>query len=286
MMKKTKRPTKLQSRLFLLIGAVTAISALMIGFAVISLLRIRQEAQVMYLQSQNLDGAFEAITYIQQIDLAQNNMLTRRDDSGLDTHDVYSSNFDLYLQEAALDADTTEEKNTLELLSEEKSNYDQMFNKALGDIAKGPESINNQQFEELRQNVKQSTLSMYEHLYELIKSDTNQMVLARTRAAKRASLLMQSGIVALALFGLVAFVAVLAISRTVYQPILYIDEAIRRMRQGDFDPTAIEELAKRPDEMGKLASVFLDMARAVSDRKKNLIDQADELRAQIEKLSR
>jgi DNA-binding response OmpR family regulator len=61
-----------------------------------------------------------------------------------------------------------------------------------------------------------------------------------------------------------------------------VTEAAGAVERGDFDPDSLAEVAGRPDQLGRLARVFQQMAREVRAREQRLQEQVQRLRIEID----
>lgn len=68
----------------------------------------------------------------------------------------------------------------------------------------------------------------------------------------------------------------------IIRPIERLNRASQEIQTGQFEPESLEPTAARPDELGKLAKLFLDMALVVSSREQSLAEQVTFLRAEMQ----
>ncbi len=88
-------------------------------------------------------------------------------------------------------------------------------------------------------------------------------------------------IITMALFtGLGAIIFLVA--RQLVEPIRAITTAVTQLETGKFEPSSLDKVAKRRDQLGKLAELFQKMAREVASREAALKAQVEELKIQID----
>ena len=279
---KTKQRTNLQSWLFILNGIVAIVSALAISVSILYLLQMQQETQNMFLQIEKLEAAYQAETYLQKMDLSQRALLDRFDENGQSTFEEYNALLDSFLAREYIASTLPQEKQLLGDLRLEKEKYDQLYTSALSEYEKGKANIEYPLYSDLRENMYQSTEMLYAQMRQLLDLNNNLTQAANAEAVGYAQALMQIGMGAFVLFVVISLVVVVLVSSRVYQPIFHISAAITALRQDRFDPEALEILARRTDEMGKLAEVFLDMAADISTRWEDLTSQIEAFAMQKE----
>jgi len=71
-------------------------------------------------------------------------------------------------------------------------------------------------------------------------------------------------------------------SRRVTRPLARMKEAANAVEKGEFDPESRKGISRRRDEMGKLATVFTQMAQQVKAREQRLKDQVEALRIEVD----
>jgi methyl-accepting chemotaxis protein len=86
---------------------------------------------------------------------------------------------------------------------------------------------------------------------------------------------------ALPVFLLLVILAILTIYQQINQPLEALTRASEDLQEGRFDPTQLEKLALRTDEIGAMTREFLTMATALQHHTSKLQLEADEIRAKI-----
>jgi HAMP domain-containing protein len=89
---------------------------------------------------------------------------------------------------------------------------------------------------------------------------------------------------ALVLFLLLAFAAGRITSSQVTSPLQNLIDAALALKDGQFDARSLEGLARRSDEIGKLAQSFISMAQQSDARLARLLLEADEIRTKLEQI--
>ena len=272
---KSRQRTNLQSWLFILNGIVAIVSALAISVSILYLLQMQQETQNMFLQIEKLEAAYQAETYLQKMDLSQRALLDRFDENGQSTFEEYNALLDSFLAREYIASTLPQEKQILENLLLEKDNYDEFYTNALSEYERGRKNIEYSLYADLREGMQQSTETLYAQMSQLLDLDNELTLAANAEAVHYAQVLMQIGLGAFVLFIVISLVVVVLVSNRVYQPIFHISAAISALRQERFDPEVLEALARRTDEMGKLAEVFLNMAAEISTRREDLTSRIE-----------
>ncbi|MEO0012495.1 MAG: hypothetical protein RLZZ535_884, partial [Cyanobacteriota bacterium] len=83
------------------------------------------------------------------------------------------------------------------------------------------------------------------------------------------------------LVGGVAVLASLLLSRQLVKPIRVLIKAEKALQKGDFEPEMLAKVSRSQDDLGRLAYVFLQMAKEIKNREQNLKSQVKELRVEI-----
>ena len=71
-------------------------------------------------------------------------------------------------------------------------------------------------------------------------------------------------------------------SRRVTRPLARMKEAAIAVENNDFEPEMLKGIVRRRDEMGKLATVFTQMAQQVKLREQRLKNQVEALRIEVD----
>lgn len=132
----------------------------------------------------------------------------------------------------------------------------------------------------LRQNAQlmSETKAATDEIYAVIETDLEAL-----KAAADFAYLASLGIGAAALGLFLAFsvFAAMTITRSINAPMVTLIDAARSIEQGAFDPQPLQDLAKRTDEIGRIARSMLEMAQSVDDRRAALTAEAADLRAKL-----
>ncbi|MEW5869003.1 MAG: hypothetical protein AB1894_06980 [Chloroflexota bacterium] len=75
--------------------------------------------------------------------------------------------------------------------------------------------------------------------------------------------------------------AALTISHQINQPLILLADELKHIQENNFNPSTLDKLTKRQDEMGYLAREYLQMASAVQNRQAMLQQEAEEIRGKI-----
>ena len=77
----------------------------------------------------------------------------------------------------------------------------------------------------------------------------------------------------------------LAVTTWLIKPILRLNNAAKQIEDEEipFEPEKIENIAKRPDEIGQLAGMFREMAEHIYAREQNLKDRVKQLHKETDK---
>jgi methyl-accepting chemotaxis protein len=88
-------------------------------------------------------------------------------------------------------------------------------------------------------------------------------------------------LLALPIFLCLVILGILTLYNQIDQPLETLSHASEDLLDGRFDPTQLEKLALRNDEIGAMAREFLTMATALQRHASNLQQEADEIKAKI-----
>ena len=108
--------------------------------------------------------------------------------------------------------------------------------------------------------------------------------IAHVQAVVTRQLVAASGVAAAVL--LLGVLASLLLSRRVTEPVTRLTEAAAAVETQAFEPGRLAPVARRTDELGRLARVFERMAREVVAREKHLAQQVQSLRVEIDQVKR
>lgn len=206
-----------------------------------------------------------------------------------------------YLGQEELDALGKRADNLIESLQLERPEQDQAALKALAsrkaeltqltgqfleavdteDEKEDPEEQDWTTVEEMNQDVDALMGQIYTATAEINSRGVAQLDSIQNESTMMAFLTLISAIVAVALFIILALIVAWLIYRQIILPTNQLALVTQKMRDGEFHPEDIENLARRDDEIGKLAAEFIRMADGIAQRKSKLQQEADEIRARI-----
>lgn len=206
-----------------------------------------------------------------------------------------------YLGQEELDALGKRADNLIESLQLERPEQDQAALKALAsrkaeltqltgqfleavdteDEKEDPEEQDWTTVEEMNQDVDALMGQIYTATAEINSRGVAQLDSIQNESTMMAFLTLISAIVAVALFIILALIVAWLIYRQIILPTNQLALVTQKLRDGEFHPEDIENLARRDDEIGKLAAEFIRMADGIAQRKSKLQQEADEIRARI-----
>jgi nitrogen fixation/metabolism regulation signal transduction histidine kinase len=135
--------------------------------------------------------------------------------------------------------------------------------------------------EGVNQDVDSLMSQIYATLTEISSRGVDQLDSTQNESAMMALLTLISALAAVALFIILALIVAMLIYRQIILPTNQLALVTQKLRDGEFDPKDVENLARRDDEIGELAAEFIRMAGGITQRKNKLQQEADEIRAKI-----
>jgi len=276
-MKTWFRRLSIQNRLFAVFGIIILICTLAVGFNLLNTVQVGAQNEILDSLFRKVRNYYKAQNLLQQMDLAEKSFVAQGYDSYVDDFDNYSTQMEVFIRQALIEAESATEKNTLVALQKTLQAHVGNF-RAIGPAV----------YEEDWDAVDQQQGTLYEEVYDLneqinaileesytVFDDTDTL-----QTITQFGAILVSG-VALIFFVILALVAALVLNSQVNRPVQQLTEAIAAIETGQFDPAALQKLTERQEEIGHLSRAVIDMAAAIQQREQALQQQADDIRAKI-----
>ncbi len=276
-MKTWFRRLSIQNRLFVVFGIIILICTLAVGFNLLNTVQVGAQNEILDSLFRKVRNYYKAQNLLQQMDLAEKSFVAQGYDSYVDDFDNYSTQMEVFIRQALIEAESATEKNTLVALQKTLQTHVDNFRAIVPAV-----------YEEDWDTVEQQQGTLYEEIYDLneqinaileesytVFDDTDTM-----QTITQFGAILVSG-VALIFFVILALVAALVLNSQVNRPVQQLTEAITAIETGQFDPATLQKLTGRQEEIGQLSRAVVDMAAAIQQREQTLQQQADEIRAKI-----
>lgn len=277
----------IQSLLFAICGSIILIAAFSVGIDTFNTVRMQAENSVLLRLFDRLEETYEVQTILQSAESLGRQFAHNPDPDLADEMEGYRIQFDTFLREASLRAETAEEKTALYELERIAQAYEETY-LALARAVSAQDSTETSRL--VMQSIEY-TDAMEEQIDILIHQSLTTFTETDEKMLIRDITTMGITFLALLLFILLAIVAARIINHRVTQPVLALTEAAQAITEAQnleaqwsdsFDLAHLQGLASRTDEMGQLAQAFVRMMEAARLREQNLRRQADEIQAKIE----
>jgi CHASE3 domain sensor protein len=269
---------RIQSKLFGILSFIILIGTLITMWNVYSVIRIDAESHHMLHREKELDDIEEVhIEFLRQA-VSENEFLLTGDMTYIDRHEAERSLADTYLWDALLEASGNQEKAALYSIQRQGDAYAEDFEEVVATYQDGsPEDA----AQLSRETSQKRIIQIHETIESLIGSGIANIDAEGQQADRQAVISLSVGIAGMVLFLLLAVLIVSVAVNQIGRPILVLHEAITMVGMGNFDPTMLEPLAQRSDEIGRLARTVIDMGTESEEQREMLEDQVLILRGKI-----
>lgn len=268
----------IQSKLFSVFGLMILIGVVITMWNVYSTIRIDIDTDVMVVENKLTEEMEDAQANFLSMEVDEKDFLLSGDEKYVDKHETNRALVGLFLRNSLLDAETLEEKTKIYDLQRKKEQYEEIFTRIV-------EAYHHEQPQEAIQISFEESDDMIQQIHEEIELIIQESkVFLETNAHEADQLARYSviiGVVGLVIFLVLAVTAALITTQQFSRPVLVLDDAIAALGRGEFEPEMLERLTQRNDEIGRLARVVVDMDRSVQQRKHDLIQEAERIRAEI-----
>jgi CHASE3 domain sensor protein len=269
---------RIQSKLFGILSFIILIGTLITMWNVYSVIRIDAESHHMLHREKELDDIEEVhIEFLRQA-VSENEFLLTGDMTYVDRHEAERSLAATYLWDALLEASGNQEKAALYSIQRQGDAYAEDFEQVVATYQNG----NSEDAAKLsRETSQKRILQIHETIESLVGSGIAAIDAEGQQADRQAVISLSVGIAGMVLFVLLAVLIVSVAVNQIGRPILVLHEAITLVGMGNFDPTMLEPLARRSDEIGRLARAVIDMGTESEEKREALEDQVLILRGKI-----
>lgn len=271
---------KIQSKLLLVFGGIILVGVLITGWTVVALTRLDDVAGQMVQTEGELSQALKVRNLLVELETSELSFMLTQDESFLHENERFGVDVDRYLNRALMRNEENEIKSVLYEMQRGKQAYDRNLqdvieadNAGTWETAKG--------LGETSARVVDEMIVQAEKIIHDLKPSVDASLAASNRET-RTSLII--GVSSLVLFLVLALAAGRITSSQVTNPMQKLIDAALALKDGQFDARALEELAQRSDEVGKLAQAFISMAQQSDGRLESLILEADEIRTKLEQV--
>jgi CHASE3 domain sensor protein len=274
------RQLKIQSKLLLVFGGIILVGVLITGWTVVTLTRLDDVAGQMVQTEGELSQALQVRNLLLELETSELSFVLTADEFFLHENERLGVDVDRYLDRALVRNEENEIKSVLYEMQRGKQAYD----RNLQDVIEAGDAGEWEAARELGEASARTVDEMIVQVEKIIH-DLKPAVdasLAASNRETRTSLII--GVSALVLFLLLAFAAGRITSSQVTSPLQNLIDAALALKDGQFDARSLEGLARRSDEIGKLAQSFISMAQQSDARLARLLLEADEIRTKLEQI--
>ncbi len=276
-MKTWFRRLSIQNRLFVVFGIIILICTLAVGFNLLNTVQVGAQNEILDSLFRKVRNYYKAQNLLQQMDLAEKGFVAQGYDSYVDDFDNYSTQMEVFIRQALIEAESATEKNTLVALQKTLQAHVDNFRAIVPAVYEGDwDTVEQQQgtlYEEVYDLNEQINAILEESYTVFDDTDTMQTI-------TQFGAILVSG-VALIFFVILALVAALVLNSQVNRPVQQLTAAVAAIETGQFDPATLQKLTGRQEEIGQLSRAVVDMAAAIQAREQTLQQQADDIRAKI-----
>jgi CHASE3 domain sensor protein len=269
---------RIQSKLFGILSFIILIGTLITMWNVYSVIQIDAEAHDMLDRERELDDIEQVnIEYLHQA-ISENDYLLTGDMTYVDRHEAERSLADIYLWDALLEASNNQEKATLYSVQRQGDAYEEDFEEVVTTyLGSEPESAVQLSHETSQKRI----IQIHETIDALIASGITEIDAEGRQADRQAIISLSVGIGGMVIFLMLAGLIISVAINQIGRPILVLHEAITMAGQVNFDPAMLEPLARRSDEIGRLARAVIDMGTSSAKARDILEDEVLILRGKI-----
>jgi CHASE3 domain sensor protein len=269
---------RIQSKLFGILSFIILIGTLITMWNVYSVIRIDAEGHDMLEREKELDDIEQVnIEFLHQA-ISENEFLLTGDTTYVDRHEAQRSLADTYLWDALLEASGNQEKAALYSIQRQGDAYAEDFEEVVSAYQDGsPEDA----AELSRETSQKRIIQIHETIEGLISTGITEIDAEGQQADRQAVTSISIGVAGMIVFVVLAGTIISVAVNQIGRPILVLHEAITMIGIGNFNPSMLEPLARRSDEIGRLARAVMDMGTQSEDQRKALEDQMLTLRGKI-----
>jgi len=271
---------KIQSKLLLVFGGIILVGVLITGWTVVTLTRLDDVAGQMVQTEGELSQALKVRNLLVELETSELSFVLTADEFFLHENERFGVDVDRYLDRALMRNEGNEIKSILYEMQRGKQAYDRNLQDVI-EAGEAGEWATAKGLGEASARAVDEMIGQAEKIIFDLKPAVDASLAASNRET-RTSLIV--GVAALALFLLLAFAAARITSAQVTSPMQRLMDAALALKDGQFDARSLEELARRSDEIGKLAQSFISMAQQSDERLARLTLEADELRTKLEQI--
>ncbi len=254
---------KTQSKLLTLFSLITLLGAITTGWTIYTIVQFNQEVKEVVQEALELAEVEEVQVYLLEQQIAINDFRFTGEERFLVQYEEAEELADLYLRRALIDANSTDQRDALGLLSEEIEEYNRTFDEVVElheqgeyeaalELAAEVDAIEAERVERMHDQIERF---VYKGELEL-KED---LLEADTRTKKSIAV----GVVSLVLFSGLAIVASI-VTNQVAEPILHMTNAVVAFENDAYEPELLEAYVKRREELGQLARAFNNMVNSIT----------------------
>lgn len=271
---------KIQSKLLLVFGGIILVGVLITGWTVVTLTRLDDVAGQMVQTEGELSQALKVRNLLVELETSELSFVLTADEFFLHENERFGVDVDRYLDRALMRNEGNEIKSILYEMQRGKQAYDRNLQDVI-EAGEAGEWATAKGLGEASARAVDEMIGQAEKIIFDLKPAVDASLAASNRET-RTSLIV--GVAALVLFLLLAFAAARITSAQVTSPMQRLMDAALALKDGQFDARSLEELARRSDEIGKLAQSFISMAQQSDERLARLTLEADELRTKLEQI--
>lgn len=266
----------IQNKLSAVFGIFMLLAAIVVGIMIINIVRVADGNARLERTFAKLVESYDAQVLIQRLEAAEQGLFVNSDIYALDALTKHSNRLDTFIREALLKAEGDDDKATIYQLQQVKQDHDETIAMLSDAVYEEDEAT----FDTYLDQADLEIAEMYDLVDALIARDYETMDEVDYQTTTLQMIGMGLSFASLVAFAVLALIAALIISTGIFRPILAIHAAVNDFRAGSYNPEQMTALARRGDEIGKLARAFVTMAEAVNQRREAQAQEAAKLRAE------
>ena len=258
------------------------ISLVVVGWDIYNIWQLDAEVQQVIRHIEEVDAIEEMEVFLLQQEVSELDYLLTGDETYVTRHRELEVTADQYLTQALALQTTPEEMDLLTVLKQDHDQYEQLFNTIVTTYQQGDQA------EALRLSVEEASVSL-EDIQQRVEAFVDQAEIQLERQVAQIDQLatgaLTIGVFTLIILAVEAVIAT-AVTAQVLNPVNLLIRATQAIENETYDTQVLDEVATRQDEMGNLARMFQHMSKTVYARTRQLKEQVQKLRIEIDQVKR
>lgn len=254
---------KMQTKLLTLFSLITLLGAVITAWYVYMILEMQRDMERLVKEANEIADVEEVQVYLLQEQIAISGYRLTGSEKYITAYERNKTLAEQNLRRAFIDAQTSEQRDKLNLLDQEIEQYNQAFDDVVkihdtGDIENAIEATN-----EIADEEEARVQRMHEQVERFVfeaKLDLEEQLHLSDQRTKTA---VTVGVIGMLLFSLLAVVASI-VTNQVAEPIAHLTNAVVAFENNTYEPTLLDSYIKRREEVGKLARAFNNMVFSIT----------------------